>query len=326
MKEKIKQFFKEIFEGIKCGTIVIILITTMFNYFTIKDIKTNLRHYNGALYILLDYLRDIKKDNMDSLKRDVDITKTMQTIVANINALSQATKDNSSGIDTLSQAIIQTNETAIKVTKGLIDYIQKYPQLLEYQKRIKELKLLQVNVHIINESVGVQGSGATIKYKGKYYILSVAHLFEKPNDVLELWENGERICDLKIVKYDKKLDLALFTPKNEEITPTYYSELADSEPLPSEQIYVVGNPMGIEDFFSEGRIIRYDYHYAWYYDHSYFGSSGGGIYNKDGKIVGITSVLVAENAVGVAITKIPSFVINGAVRLSLIRKFMKDIK
>lgn len=326
MKEKLKNIVKEIYEGLKIGIIICLVATVIFDALQIREINRSLKYYNQELSILLYSLDTIKRDAVDNFKRDIVTVKALQELVQNQIALAKELDNHTEAINTIADTIIKNNQAAIEVTNQIIKYIKDYPKLQEFQQKIKELKLLQVNVLIINESIGVQGSGATLKYKNKYYVLSVAHLFNKKTDVLELWENGKRICDLKIIKYSKKLDLALLMSVDENIIPKYYSELSDSEPLTTDKIYVVGNPLGIEDLFSDGRIVRYDSLYAWYYDHSYFGSSGGGIYNLDGKLVGITSVLIASNVSGVSITQIPSFTLNGAIRLNQIKSFLEDVE
>jgi S1-C subfamily serine protease len=309
MEQLMNKVIKILFNLFIGAVIFLFTFTTIQNYLMIQDIQQNLRYYNRALYLLTDYVRTIKADNIDNLKRDITQVEAIKALATNMDEL------------------YKNHNEVVDAVNSIVTYIENVPQIEAHQKRIKELGLLQINVMIVNITEGFQGSGETLKYNDKYYILSVAHLFKDENkDKLELWENGEKICDLKIVKMDKTLDLCLFAPVDENIVPHYYTELAEEEPLPTEEIYVIGNPMGIEDYLSDGRIINYDKKFAWYFDHSYFGSSGGGIYNKNGQLVGTIDVMVASNPVGTAISQIPSFVIHGAVRLSVIKSFLEDIK
>ena len=290
--------------------IAVFVWVTIQNYTAIQDLRVNVRYYNHALYLLADYLATMKADNLDNLKRDIKIVEAINTLVKN-----QDIPD-------------KNNQALADAVNTIVEYLNNAPQITDAQKRIKELGLLQINVMIKNMTKGALGSGATIKYNDKYYILSVAHLVDDANkDKLELWENGEKVCDLKIVKMDKSIDMCLFAPVDDAIVPHVYTELADSEPGPSEEIYVVGNPMGIEDLLSDGRVIQYSNNYMYYIDHSYFGSSGGGIYNREGKVVGTIDFIMAPNPNPAGtITNVPSFVINGAVRLSVIKDFLQDVK
>jgi S1-C subfamily serine protease len=304
------KFLVKLISNLFFGLVIFVFgYITMQNYLTTQDIKTDLKYYNSVLYLLTDYVKMIKADNIDNLKRDIAQVEAIKALATNMDEL------------------YKNHNEVVDAVNSIVTYIENAPQIDYVQKRMKELKLTQINVMIVNKAQGMLGSGETLKYNDRYYILSVAHLFKDENkDKLEMWENGEKICDLRIVKMDKALDLCLFASVDENIVPHYYTELAEEEPLPTEEIYVIGNPMGTEDYLSEGRIINYDKKFAWYFDHSYFGSSGGGIYNKNGQLVGTIDVMLALNSNGVVISQIPSFVIHGAVRLSVIKSFLEDIK
>lgn len=216
--------------------------------------------------------------------------------------------------------------------------IDKLPQKIESDKLYLEKFLQQVNVEIRNITVGSLGSGVSIKYKGQFYILSAGHLATKTTigtqDILELWENGQRICALKIIKHSvmsfnnenkddftKGVDLLLLKPINPLYYPLYYVELDDKEPVTASEIYIVGNPMGIEDVVSMGRIIQYQNNFMYYINHTYFGNSGGGIYTKQGKLIGIVSHMlpIQPNPF------VPPYMTYGAVRLSVIQQFLMEL-
>ena len=54
---------------------------------------------------------------------------------------------------------------------------------------------------------------------------------------------------------------------------------------------------------------------------SYFGNSGGGIYTRDGKLVGIMSHIFPIQP----FADVPPYVINGVVRLSTILEFLREV-
>jgi S1-C subfamily serine protease len=228
--------------------------------------------------------------------------------------------------------------------KDLAKKIEQVPDLIKETKLAMEAKLKQVNVFITNKTVGATGSGVTLKYKGKFYVLSAGHMAEKETDRLFLSENGQEICELEIVKhaYEGLLtyesnDLILLRPKNKDIVPRIYVELDDIEPEVSNELYIVGNPMGIEDVVSDARVTVYEGNFMLIKGDSYFGNSGGGIYTREGKLVGIMSFIfpiqpfpdrIVQEGNQQPITLIPgvpAYVINGVVRLDVILKFLEEV-
>jgi hypothetical protein len=150
------------------------------------------------------------------------------------------------------------------------------------------------------------------------------------DDELYLYENGIEICKLKIVKSDFNNneeqiinDLLLLAPIDSNIQPRYYAELANTEPLTGTEIYVVGNPTGIEDVITDGRNILYEENFMYIIAPTYFGNSGGGIYNYEGKVIGIMSHI--SNLKPESIPNAPDYIIAGAVRLAAILEFMEEV-
>ena len=214
--------------------------------------------------------------------------------------------------------------------KKLKQHIINLPKLEKLKKKLIEFNLRQAVVIIHNYTEGTQGSGVTIKYRDKFYVLSAGHLVNDLNSKLMLAENGIPICELKIAKQKYTADvndstghdLLLLKPKNPNMKPKYYVEIEEIEPIISEEIYIVGNPMGIEDLLSEGRIIGYMDNFMYFYDHVYFGSSGGGVFTQEGNLVGILSFIAQDQSNPL----IAPFVFYGAVRLNIIKDFLKGIE
>jgi len=225
----------------------------------------------------------------------------------------------------------KTDKSLLEIAKLLNERINLVPQEIKYNKILLEQKLKQVNVMIVNATLGAEGSGVTLKYKGKFYILSAGHMAENDTDELWLKENDQLICKLEIVKHDyttheeedytQGTDLILLRPIDPTIVPRVYVELADNEPITGTEIYIVGNPMAIEDVISDGRVVIYHNNFMYYRDGTYYGNSGGGIYTIDGKLVGIVSHMlpIQPNPT------VPPYMIYGAVRLEVILQFMKDV-
>lgn len=237
----------------------------------------------------------------------------------------------------LKQSAVFDGNTLKDINK-VIDLLNKkidiLPQKEAFNKLLLEKKLQQVNVMVRNKTLGTLGSGVTLKYKDKFYILSAGHMIDKLTDKMLLFENEQQIDELEIVKHEHTIkiakmegiltvgnDLTLFRVKDSNIHPQFYVELADYEPLTATEVYIVGNPLGIEDVVSEGRIIVYRNNFMYYIDHTYFGNSGGGVYTKDGKLIGIVSHMIALQPE----EHFTPYMINGAVRLSVIKTFLGDI-
>jgi S1-C subfamily serine protease len=226
------------------------------------------------------------------------------------------------------------NNYTIKGIDETLKSLDKRLKELPEEQRIEKIKfeqtLKQINVMVKNRTAGTLGSGVSIKYKGKYYVLTAGHMADNPDDQLYLYENGNQICKLEIVKQDYKggmieainNDLLLLRPVNKNIQPKFYTELAEVEPITGTEVYIVGNPMGIEDVVSDGRVIVYKDNFMYYKDSTFFGNSGGGVYTHDGKLIGIVSHMINLKPT----TDAPDYMIYGAVRLYTIYAFLGDIE
>jgi hypothetical protein len=264
-----------------------------------------------VILIVCVVLIGIDTINKKRIKAD-EITNQIMTVIKDIKSSEKAIENN----------VLQIKTDIVELDKR----VNRIPEEIIADKRELEKKLQQINVFVSNKTVMATGSGATIKYKGKYYILSAGHMAENPTNILWLQENEKDICELEIVKQDYTLqtgvkdsnDLILLRPKDTTYVPRFYVELADWEPETANQLNIVGNPLGIEDVVSDARVIFYQGNYVYMIGTSYFGNSGGGIYNQEGQLVGIMSHLVPIQP----FPDVPAYVIHGAVRLSTIYKFL----
>jgi len=227
----------------------------------------------------------------------------------------------------LAEGIIELFKENKTIVGNLTDYIDLQPTKLHQEARKIEDNLIKSTYMIINYTGQAQGSGVLIKYNEKYYILSAGHMITNdgmdintPDDIA-IFEGGILVSKLTVKKIDKNVDLVLFSIDNiDKLNITNYAIIADKEPPKAEGIYIVGNPVGIEDLLSEGKIINYEGDYVYFYDHSFFGSSGGGIFNVSGELIGTISHLKAVFNIGLP------FVIHGATRQSKIIEFLKDLR
>lgn len=240
----------------------------------------------------------------------------------------------------------ETIDTISRLLKQLPDYIEAIAknEIKEdkVNKRILEEKLRFVNIFLTNKTIEATGSGVTIKYKGEFYILTAGHMIDNEQDEIWLSENGEDIVQLELLKVDHTNDLALFKSINPDIVPRFCVEIAEKEPFPADEIYIVGNPLGFEDTLTEGRIMFYAEKsenpeppeeigdaetvqfrteaFLYFLGTSYFGNSGGGVFDRSGKLIGIVSHLVPIRTR----MDVDFYTINGATRLNEIKEFLKE--
>lgn len=255
----------------------------------------------------IDCSNSIVELQLNSIKLDIiDLYKL------NILAFTYITK-----LAIVSEELGKGLETLAKRTPS-VDVITQEKNRIRFLKE----KLKQVNVTILNKTLGGLGSATTIKYNGKFYLLSAAHLLGGNNES-EMFlseQPGETIDKLKIIKVDVEKDLVLFAPIT-EIQPKIWVELASEEPPTGEDVFVVGNPCGFYDVLSRAIIMMYDNDYCIALGNAYFGNSGGAMFNNRGEVIGVMSVIGAIQAD----KDLPAFKLDGAIRLNEVLKFMESI-
>lgn len=277
----------------------VLIFILVYNVSTVQMLKKEQAYMAQGIKTILYTILDFDRHITDGIKRDIGTLEKIKQLQEIIKG-------------------IQLNQNST------IDLIRILNQKINQNEIMRE-KLMLVNVMVYNSSIDSLGGGITLKYKNKYYILSVNHLIEKDTDELWLMESNEYICKLKIIKTDKTRDLALFRLEDKNIVPRIYSELADIEPQKGTKIYTVGNPIGIEDVFAEGTVITSNGLITYFINHIYFGHSGGGIYNTNGEVVGVIDFIQPIYAFPFE-SGVPPYVIHGAIRLNQIKAFLGDIK
>jgi S1-C subfamily serine protease len=263
-----------------------------------------------------------------------DIRKEIRRTQTNVENLINEDRESLNNVFFILDLMNKIDNSLINSIKSTNLTIKNLPETIRINKIKLEQNLKQINIMVVNRTRDSLGSGVSIKYKDKFYVLTAGHMATPlvpggKQDELYLYENDKEICKLEVVKHDYQEgaidttnnDLLLLRPVNSIFQPRFYTEIADKEPITGTQIYIVGNPMGIEDVISDGRIIIYKDKFMYYIDHTYFGNSGGGVYNYDGKLVGIVSHITNLKPMPDA----PDYMIAGAVRLNTILTFMKDV-
>jgi S1-C subfamily serine protease len=214
------------------------------------------------------------------------------------------------------------NFTLINATiKTMSDLDQKTDVIAEafsqYNKNVAEKilfpdfdKLVKVNVFIVNETKGCSGSGTLLKVDNKIIILSAGHLVDDPADVLYVIEDT-KIRLLKLKKINHAVDLAIFEYVD-NYTDIRYTRVANEIPSVGDSIWAIGNPAGLEDAITRGTLVRkMGIHY--FIDAKiYYGSSGGGLFNAEGELVGVNVMMVG----------VGDYILGASVSLEIINKFI----
>jgi len=153
-------------------------------------------------------------------------------------------------------------------------------------------KIISANVGIINFTDFSGGSGIFIDTN---IILTAKHLIDKETDILII-QKDSLFTPAKIIKVYKDRDLMILKLYTD--TPFPYVNISKFEPKIADEVYAVGNPVGEIDQVTFGLIRKQSKENEIYHSATIApGNSGGGLFNKDGELVGINiaMIVVSEN-------------------------------
>lgn len=337
MLNKIKEIFLKVRKGLQDNRIFITIFLLIFCFIVMMaNTMFNMRKIENAL-TLLDTKVSMVFYRLDNTYREIGAS-----IIRDIKLMDTQSNFSKAAVEVLTaqaQALDNINKRIDAVVEGLkflessVDKKVQDNKIADEIRRLQqtkvEMNIVQQVVFIVNETQGSLGSGTTIKYNNRYYIITAAHVigYSDKNKII-LKENGNTIGELKVVKILKDKDLAVLETKDPELVPRIYAEIGTEELPRTAKVYICGNPTGIEDVFSEGRIINYSKHVMYIQDHCYFGSSGGGVFSLDGKLIGVVSFMGISdpNPKGIVTHRAPQYVVDGIIRLRAIQEFLADVK
>lgn len=176
------------------------------------------------------------------------------------------------------------------------------PQQLGYKKSVDNVDHKVLNPYLSSISiVDIQGnvycSGTIIKNKKnhKLLVLSANHCVADGKDVFIKTAYDNKLRLMEVAKANTKNDLVLLKSVVKEEHNGPYVRLARNEPEIGNHIWAIGNPSGNERIVSDGIIAKWEVEdkvkYYRYTAPTYFGSSGGGIFDNHGKLVGVVDML-----------------------------------
>jgi S1-C subfamily serine protease len=174
---------------------------------------------------------------------------------------------------------------------------------------------------ISNDSSCWSGTGVIVKITDtETYILTNNHVAAKNMDNPSLYVENKSI-PAKVVKYHSYVDAAVIKIQG---------KLKNKTPIPGiataniqDPVYVVGNPLGVKNVYSEGLIAGYEGISILIQMPLIYGSSGSGVYDKNGNLVGLVYALeMYHGFFGIPEARITHSVIVDSVSIKV---FLKDL-
>lgn len=145
----------------------------------------------------------------------------------------------------------------------------------------------------VGNNIGL-GTGFFVSNNGK--IVTNYHVIENAISVKVELENGEKFNDVYLLSSSQQRDIAVIKIPVENVT---FIALGDDNKIKQgDQIYVIGNPLGLERTFSDGVVSA-----KRVADGTQFiqitapisqGSSGGPVLNKSGEAIAIASMIFTK--------------------------------
>lgn len=170
--------------------------------------------------------------------------------------------------------------------------INNFPDLVKKLERA----IFLILVHDINNRIVGQGTGFFISKNGE--AITNHHVFEKGYSYSVQLDNGKFYEVDKIISSSIKYDYVIFKVKSNEEFP--FLKLAKNDASKGEDIFVIGNPKGLEKTLTKGIVSAYrDWHNKddiIQFDAAVSsGSSGSPVFNKKGEVIGIATFKIFED-------------------------------
>jgi len=186
---------------------------------------------------------------------------------------------------------------ALKIAKSAADTAQSKLAEKNYQPSFNDslpilFKKVKKAVYLIlteKDSVISQGSCFVINKEG--VAISNYHIFKNASGAIVINDDGEKFMVTEIMKHSEEDDYIVFKigPSTNDFQ---FVEIAESSPDIGEQCFAIGNPESLSQTLSNGIISGYRENNKLIQTNTEitYGSSGGPLFNKSGKVIGITTM------------------------------------
>lgn len=169
------------------------------------------------------------------------------------------------------------------------------------------------------------GTGVIIKVTAtETYILTNNHVSGKGEKDVKLYVENDKTHKLvaaEIIAQHDSVDAAVL--KINTILPVKKPITGIATANVQDDVYVVGNPLGVRDIYSEGVVAGYEDTSILIQMPCIYGNSGSGVFNREGKLVGLVYALETyPGAFGLPEARITHSLIVDSVS---IRTFLKDL-
>jgi serine protease Do len=199
-------------------------------------------------------------------------------------------------------------------------YVAVVPKLAlqdDFVQNVKNSTSVAVDITTSLGSEQSFGSGVVVNKDG--LILTVAHLFPDEKATIEVRSADKTVSEGKLVKFNKNLDLAMI--KVDKVYPTHANLKYDYDFL-GQTVYSVSSPERFSGSITKGIMANQSVKANADLDVSLYdlnilpGSSGGGIFDERGQLVGIIRASLSPKSTNNALTV--------GVKIEDIRKFVID--
>lgn len=134
-----------------------------------------------------------------------------------------------------------------------------------------------------------QGSGVVVD---SHAVLTNHHVMQEAKSGKVIMNDGRELTIRGVASYDEKNDLAIIvTEEDLDVPAVDFGKLDDMEK--GDSVVAIGSPLGVQNTVTEGVISNFGYDNGSFYyqisnpiDH---GSSGGGLFNQFGELIGLTT-------------------------------------
>lgn len=173
------------------------------------------------------------------------------------------------------EAIEEPIETPIRITKET--------ETIDVEKLKESCVILYVKKYTDNVTYSTHGSGVLIDYDK---VLTVYHAVDDFTEFAINYNDSDKDYFCTLIKIKPKVDLAILKTPKENIQPV---KIGNSDNIKSgDKIYVISSPQGEKNVVTTGKVIsRYGENLIISSAKIEPGSSGGGVFNIKGELIGI---------------------------------------
>lgn len=278
---------------------------------TVTEIRTLQSQMAESLLEQLDMNTEVASLTFDSL---IQIITQLEEVVKNQNYIIDQNRDKIANEEIIKQDLKKPSYEEIKSHSVWIEGCSNNSNRDD-----------EVSYPVNDSSSCWGGTGVVIKIKNnETYILTNNHVSGKGEKNVKLYVKNDvtdKLIKAEIVAQHTTVDAAVIKiatvlPNKKVIPGIASTQIQDP-------VYVVGNPLGVRDIYTEGIVAGYEGIDLLIQMPCIYGNSGSGVFNKDGKLVGLVYALeVYPGFMGIPEARIThSLVVDN---LS-IKMFLKDL-